>query len=305
MLFQRTTFVTAATFLLVVACGKANLGGNGKATQGLRLGSGSAGNCLKLGDAGGPTNQLTHTIIPSDGGKGGNVIGDKGSKGVVDVVVVPTEMPVDKNAAPIAPAAPLSEPTPPGNCVSQTPSQAPVVTPQPVVVGDYGKDGDGGKNNPGQFPAPRPYDQSACGKGSLYCAGGPGQAPQWPGHSVGGGRYSHDDVAACMNAFHNAGMNVGGQWNIDVRSSLNVTVLSSGVFDDHTNDHALIIVNSVSVLGKMHFNLLNPNALYCLKDVSVLEKVSVTSCHQSNVVSLKDVAVLSTKHIEVVNCAAP
>jgi len=302
MMFHRSTFVTTAALLLVVACGKTNMGGNGKPTQGLRLGSGSVGNCLKLGDPGMLANQPTQTVIPKDDGKGSNVITDKGSKGAVDVVVVPPGKPAETNAAPIAPAPPLSEPTPPGNCVSQTPSQAPVVPLPPVVVGDHGKDG---KNNPGQFPTPRPDGDSDCGKGSLYCAGGPGQAPQWPGHAVGGGSYSHNDVSACMNAFHNAGMNISGQWNIDVRTSLNVTVLSGGLFDDHTNDHALIIVNSVSVLGEMHFNLLNPNALYCLKDVSVLDKVSVTSCHQSNVVSLKDVAVLSTKSVEVVNCAAP
>ena len=294
--FYRATHVTltAATIIFVVAaCGKAKLNGQGnKNTNGVQLGGDSAGNCLKLGDADPAANSPAQGYVKGDV-KGAPVpapapatIVDKGGKGGVDVVVVP-------------PKAPINEPPPAGHCnpPTPTPSQPPTQTPPPpppVVKGPI--------NNPGQFPSQMPSDAN-CGKGSLYCGGGPGQAPQWPGQAVGGGSYNRDDVAACMGAFQAAGYNVSGGWNIDVRSSLNVNVLSGGVFDDHSTDHAVIIVKSVSVLGAMHFNLLNPNALYCLKDVSVLEQVSVTSCYQSNVVSLKDVAVLSTKNIDVVDCA--
>ena len=307
---HRTTLLTVTTtslMLITIACANTNSGRKDKGTSGVQLGGGSNTTCLKLGDA-----APVQAKASNDGDKGSpaQMIGGKGSpaqmidqggKGPVDVVVVPAPLPAVIAKAPDAPTPapvltgktadatpPLAETPPIGSCAPQGPSQTPTIV----------------DNGPGQMPPLVAGNESNCGKGSIYCAGGPGQAPQWPVKAVGGGSYSHDDVASCMSAFHGAGLNTNGQWTIDVRSSLNISVLSGGLYDDHTTDHSLIIIKSVSVLGQMHFNLLNPNALYCLKDVSVLDQVSVTSCHQSNVVSLKDVSVLSSKDVKVVDCSA-
>ena len=311
--------------------------GGGSNTTCLKLGDAAPvqAKASNDGDKGSPAQMIGGKGSPAQmiGGKGSPAqMIDNSGKGPVDVVVVPAPAPTPAplppvtantpDATPPAPVLtgktpdttpPLAETPPTGNCAPQGPSQTPpaevptnlpAVKAPPVVDNGPVQTPPSVNNGPGQMPPLVPGNDSNCGKGSIYCAGGPGQAPQWPGQAVGGGSYSHDDVASCLNAFHGAGLNTNGQWNIDVRSSLNISVLSGGLYDDHSTDHSLIIIKSVSVLGQMHFNLLNPNALYCLKDVSVLDQVSVTSCYQSNVVSLKDVSVLSSRDVKVVDCAA-
>jgi len=149
------------------------------------------------------------------------------------------------------------------------------------------------------FPTQRPID-SGCGTKGKYCDdGGPGQ---WPTQTVKGGRYDRHRAEGCIAAFRNAGYDTRGQWNIDAREVKNVNVLSQDSITDFGTSHTLVMIKSVGVLGRTHFELLNPNALYCIENVSVLEQVLVSSCYSGNVVWGKDVNVLSSVKTQPVDC---
>lgn len=149
------------------------------------------------------------------------------------------------------------------------------------------------------YPTQKPIGGD-CGKSGKYCDdGGPGQ---WPTQTTNGGTYDHGRAKGCMEAFRNAGYDTRGQWNIDARVIKNVSVLSSGGVSDYGNEHTLVMIKNVSVLGTTHFELLNPNALYCIENVSVLDQTLVSSCHTGNVVFGSDVNVLSTVETRPVDC---
>lgn len=195
-------------------------------------------------------------------------------------------------------------PPPPGyEPYPQRPCQAPGQYPQQPCKSNCGKD-DGyvpiDVGGPVQYPTQRPIDPGSCGKGGKYCDdGGPGQ---WPTQTIGGGKYDRGIVEKCLGAFRSNGYDTRGQWNIDVRQVKNVNVLSQGAVTDFGIDHTIVIIKNVSVLGRTHFQLLNPNALYCIENVSVLDEMFVDSCHTGNVVWGKDVNVLSAVQTRPVMC---
>lgn len=154
---------------------------------------------------------------------------------------------------------------------------------------------------PTPYPGQQPIDPGTCGKEGKYCDdGGPGQ---WPGQTMSGGHYDRGEVTSCLDGFRRAGYDTQGQWNIDVREIKNVSVLSDSVVSDFGTEHKVVIIKSVNVLGRIHFELVNPNALYCIKsNVSVLQEVYLTSCHQNSVFWGKDVNVLSRVNGRVVDC---
>lgn len=149
------------------------------------------------------------------------------------------------------------------------------------------------------YPTQQPIIVDDCGKGGKYCYNGPGQ---WPSQTVNGGHYDQRFAQGCFEAFARAGYNPTGLWNIQAREMKNVNVLGEDTITDFGTDHALVIIKNVSVLGRMHFELLNPNALYCIQNVSVLDQVLISSCHSGNVVWGKDVNVLSSVQTQPVAC---
>lgn len=189
-------------------------------------------------------------------------------------------------------------------CTAQNPGQNPGQPPCKVNCGKDGGyrpiDADDDVVVVQPFPTQRPIDPTSCGKHGKYCDdGGPGQ---WPTQTISGGAYDRHHAESCLSAFRRAGFDTRGQWNIDVRQVRNVNVLSQDTITDFGVDHSLVIIKNVSVLGRMHFELLNPNALYCIENVSVLEQVLVSSCHTGNVVWGKDVNVLSSVQTQPVAC---
>jgi hypothetical protein len=133
------------------------------------------------------------------------------------------------------------------------------------------------------------------------CDYGPQSPMQYPPVAQNGGGYEQKDVEGCMEAFRNNGYDTKGMWNIIVKES-KVNVLSHATFTDTGTQPALVIINAVSVLGSMDYQLLNPNALYCIKSVSVLQNTHIASCLGSNVVFGSDVQVLAGTHNDIVNC---
>lgn len=193
----------------------------------------------------------------------------------------------------------------PGQTPGQTPGDYPGQNPgQPCdnkagcTPDDYYKPVPG---NPGQYPTQMPPKPEECGKNGQYCDnGGPGQ---WPGQTTSGKPYDRSDIEACLGAFRQGGYDTKGQWGVDVVEYKSVSVLSNSGIVDTGYDHKIVIIKAVSVLGSMHFELMNPNALYCVKkNVAVLEDVWVSSCHQSNVMFYKDVNVLSRVNTRVMDC---
>lgn len=157
---------------------------------------------------------------------------------------------------------------------------------------------------PGQSPLPDgrepPVEKDRCGKNGHFCDRG-GRV-NWPGQTHGGRHYERDVIKGCLSAFHKAGYHTRGTWQLRVKESQGVNVLSRSGVVDQGREHSIVILDSVNVLGQTHYQLMNPNALYCFKDVSVLEQIRITSCHQNNVVFGDEVNVLSSVRSEVVSC---
>ncbi len=293
--FLRATYVALVSVSLfsMAACSKVNFGRSDKDTKRTSeelAGGQNSADCLKL--LGNPDHGKDGTdvvVIPGkDGGQGDGYSDASDGKG--------------------------DEPNPPGKdgdddynpCQNpgQTDGNYPGQTDgdhpgQSSYEPSYEPNNSCEENGPGQYPTQKPIDDT-CGKDGKFCDdGGPGQ---YPTNNCKGGSYDKHDVDSCMQAFRSQGYDTRGQWDIDVRSIKDVSVLSNSVIEDRGNRHSIVIIKSVSVLGSQHFRLLNPNALYCIKSVSVLEDVKVTSCHQNNVVWGKDINVLSGVHSQTVNC---
>ncbi len=299
--FLRATYVALVSLSLIsmAACSKVDFGRSGKSskrTSEERAGGQNSEDCLKLGNP--------------DAGK------DGGGKDGTDVVVVPgkdggsdyTDASDGKGDEPNPPSKDGDDDYNPCQNPGQTDGNYPGQSDgkdgnYPGQNGSYEPSYDPGEiceeNGPGQYPTQKPIGDD-CGKDGKYCDdGGPGQYPK---QTCKGGSYDQQDLDGCMAAFRHQGYDTRGQWNVDVRSEKNVSVLSNSIIEDRGNSHTIVIIKSVSILGSQEFRLLNPNALYCIKSVSVLQEVRVTSCHQSNVVWGKDINVLSGVQAQTVNC---
>lgn len=296
--FLRATHVALVSLSLIsmAACSKVDFGKSGKSTKRTseeRAGGTNDGDCLKLGNP--------NTPPPAKDGKDGGtdvvvVPGDDASDGKGDEPNPPKGKDGDDDYVPCQNPGQTDGNNPgqyDGNYPGQNPGQNGSYEPS------YEPTNSCEENGPGQYPTQKPIDGN-CGKDGKYCDdGGPGQYPK---NTCTGGTYDQHDVDACMDAFRAQGYDTRGQWNVDVRTEKNVSVLSNSIIEDHGNQHSIVIIKSVSVLGSQQFRLLNPNALYCVRSVSVLQDVLVTSCHQNNVVWGQDINVLSGVHAQTVNC---
>lgn len=153
---------------------------------------------------------------------------------------------------------------------------------------------------PPPYPSQTPIDPGQCGKNGKYCDdGGPGQ---WPGQTCQGKRYQKNDVEACLDAFRASGYDTQGQWAIDVHELSAVSLFEDSVLQDAGQEPKIVIIEALSLLGSMRFELVNPNALYCIKSRALLEEIHVTSCHGANVVFGDDSNFLSQVSGAVVDC---
>ncbi len=315
--FLRATYVALVSVSLIslAACSKVDFGRSGKSskrTSEERAGGQNNEDCLKLGnpdagkDGGGKDGTDVVVVPGKDGGDGKD--GKDGKDGGTDY----TDGSDGKGEEPNPPAKDGDDDYNPCQNPGQTDGNYPGQTDGNYPGQSDGKDGnypgqngsyepsDSYDNNgPGQYPTQKPIGDD-CGKDGKYCDdGGPGQYPKT---TCKGGSYDQRDIDSCMEAFRHQGYDTRGQWNVDVRSEKNVSVLSNSIIEDRGNEHTIVIIKSVSVLGSQEFRLLNPNALYCINSVSVLQEVRVTSCHQNNVVWGKDINVLSGVQAQTVNC---
>lgn len=296
----RTTLL-AVTTVSLMACGNASFNKKQKrsGSNNEQLAGAADEGCLALGQGPG---QYPGQGPGYDNGGGGGVIVVPPGDGYKGEEPPPPPPGKGGNPPPNYPSQP-NQPCGPGQ-YPNNPGQQPCGKgyEQPCGGGDVYRPIDQDDDYvPGPYPTQHPIEPGQCGKGGKYCDdGGPGQ---WPGQTVGGKPYSRGDVEACLGAYRAAGYNTQGMWGIEVNEVKAVNVLSESTISDFGLQPKIVIIKSVGVLGRLHFELVNPNALYCIKsNVSVLQETLVTSCRSSNVLWGKDVNVLSKVATRIVDC---